>query len=113
MLTTTPAETLPPLEGTISLETAEEEGEGVGTVGQLPKGRPFFTRQATSVQLTISQGSHRPFVRIRIHWRLYHDYLHPLLTSRKRSVVQTQYHPRIRFCGSARLDNERTKLAAC
>jgi hypothetical protein len=75
MLTTTPAKTLPPLEGTISLE--EAEGQGGGTVGHLPKGRPFFARQATSVQLTISRGGHRPFVRIRIHWRFYHDYLHP------------------------------------
>ena len=29
MLTITPAKTLPPLEGTISLKEAEEEGEGV------------------------------------------------------------------------------------
>ena len=78
MLTTTSAKTLPPLEGTVSLEEADEEGEELVPLVIYQRGRPFFARQATSVQLTISQGSHRPFVRIRIHWRFYHDYLHPL-----------------------------------
>jgi hypothetical protein len=38
MLTTTPAKTLPPLEGTITLEEAEEEGDGVAPLVIYQKG---------------------------------------------------------------------------